>query len=430
MSILNAMQAGVSGLKANATAAAQIGENIANSATVGYKRSFAQMVTVSSGDTAGVHAKNGTSVAQAGANLMTQRTTDLAVEGKGFFVVSRQPNEPSPANYLLTRAGSFTVDARGNLVNDAGYYLAGYAYGADGTVGAVDRRSYGSLRTINLSDVELSAAASTAATVSGNLPAGATGTGAAQGPFVSTVSYYTALGAEEHLTLTWTPSAVVENQWQLEVTDRAGMTYGHVTVDFFDSGATPAAPSAYAGAADPALVPPAAFALAPNGTMSLTIANGTVPQALTIALGPPGTYAGVTQFAGDYEPQVVTVDGSEVSSMSSTEIDDAGTVWAVFENGIRRPLYELPVATVMNPEGLESVTGNAWRLTLGSGEVMLNVAGNLGAGNILSGTLENSNVDLAQEMTDLIMVQRAYSSNAKIVTTADELLQEANNLKR
>jgi flagellar hook protein FlgE len=116
--------------------------------------------------------------------------------------------------------------------------------------------------------------------------------------------------------------------------------------------------------------------------------------------------------------------------MSSTEIDEAGTVWALFENGIRRPLYELPVATVMNPEGLESVTGNAYRLTLGSGELMLNVAGNLGAGNILSGTLESSNVDLAQEMTDLIMVQRAYSSNAKIVTTADELLQEANNLKR
>lgn len=430
MSILNAMQAGVSGLKANATAVALIGENIANTATVGYKRSFAQMVTVSSGDTAGVNAKDGTTVAKAGTNLMTQRATDLAVEGKGFFVVSRTPNDPTPANYLLTRAGSFTVDAQGYLVNDAGYYLAGYAYGPEGNVGAVDRRSYGSLRSIKLSDVELSAAASTSATISGNLPASATGTGTVQGSFVSTVSYYTALGAEKHLTLTWTPSALVENQWQLQVSDRTGLVYGNVTVDFHDSGATPAAPSNYAGVADPGLLPPASFAIDPNGNISLTIDNGTLPQSLTIALGGLGTYNGVTQFAGDYEPQKVTVDGSGVSSLSSTEIDDTGTVWALFQNGIRRPLYEIPVATVMNPEGLEAVTGNAYRLTLGSGGVMLNVAGNLGAGNILSGTLESSNVDLAQEMTDLIMVQRAYSSNAKIVTTADELLQEANNLKR
>lgn len=429
MSILNAMQAGVSGLKANASAVSLIGENIANTATVGYKRSFAQMVTVSSGDSAGVNAKKGSSIAEAGTNLMTRSVTDLAIEGKGFFVVSKRPNDPSPANYMLTRAGSFTVDARGNLVNDAGYYLAGYAY-KNGSVGAVDRRSYGSLQTINLSDVELSAKASTTATISGNLPAGATGTGAAQGPFVSTVSYYTPLGAEKHLTLTWTPSTTTENQWQLDVTDRAGTAYGQVTVDFHDSGASPAAPSAYTGTANPALVPPAAFSVDADGNMAITINNAAVPQTLTVSLGARGGYSGVTQFAGDYEPQKVTVDGSEVSSMNSTEIDEAGTVWVVFENGVRNPLYEVPVATVMNPDGLEAVTGNAYRLTFASGEVMLNVAGDLGAGNILSSTLENSNVDLAQEMTDLIMVQRAYSSNAKIVTTADELLQEANNLKR
>lgn len=429
MSILNAMQAGVSGLSANAKAVSLIGENIANTGTVGFKRSFAQMVTINSGDAAGVRAQRASEVSAAGTNIMTRSATDLAIGGQGFFVVSKQPNDPVLANYMLTRAGSFSVDADGNLKNAAGYYLSGFKYDDTGTIGAVDRRSYGSLETVNLGEVELTAAASTTASISGNLPADATGTGVATGSFVSTVGYYNDLGAEEQLTLTWTPDAATENLWQLEVAG-GGTVYGTVAVDFHDSGATPAAPLSYAGTPDPALAAPAAFAVSATGEMTITIDNAAIPQVLNIALGAPDTYDGVTQFAGDYEPQRVTIDGSEVSGMASTEIDESGIVWALFENGVRKALYEIPVANVANVEGLQAVTGNAYQLTSESGDVLLNVAGNQPAGSILSNTLENSNVDLAQEMTDLIMVQRAYQSNSKIVTTADELLQEANNLKR
>lgn len=429
MSILNAMQAGVSGLSANAKAVSLIGENIANTGTVGFKRSFAQMVTINSGDAAGVRAQRGSEVSAAGTNIMTRSATDLAINGQGFFVVSKQPNDPVLSNYMLTRAGSFSVDADGNLKNAAGYYLSGFKYDATGNIGAVDRRSYGSLETINLGEVELTAEASTTATISGNLPADATGTGAATGSFVSTVGYYNDLGAEEQLTLTWTPDAATENLWQLEVAGN-GTIYGTVAVDFHDSGATPAAPLSYTGTPDAGLAAPAAFAVSATGEMTITIDNAAVPQVLNIALGAPDTYDGITQFAGDYEPQRVTIDGSAVSGMASTEIDESGIVWALFENGTRKALYEIPVANVTNVEGLQAVTGNAYQLTSESGDVLLNVAGNQPAGSILSNTLENSNVDLAQEMTDLIMVQRAYQSNSKIVTTADELLQEANNLKR
>lgn len=437
MSILNAMQAGVSGLSANAKAVSLIGENIANTGTVGFKRSFAQMVTINSGDAAGVRAQRASEVSAAGTNIMTRSATDLAIGGQGFFVVSKQPNDPVLANYMLTRAGSFSVDADGNLKNAAGYYLSGFKYDDTGTIGAVDRRSYGSLETVNLGEVELTAAASTTATISGNLPADATGTGVATGSFVSTVGYYTALGAEEQLTMTWTPNpdpdpAISKNAWRLEVAG-GGIVYGTVDVNFHDAGATPAAPLDYAGAADLALAAPAGFLVTPDGEMTITIDNAVNPadaQVLTIALGAPDTYDGITQFAGDYEPQRVTIDGSEVSGMASTEIDESGIVWALFENGVRKALYEIPVANVTNVEGLQAITGNAYQLTSKSGDVLLNVAGNQPAGSILSNTLENSNVDLAQEMTDLIMVQRAYQSNSKIVTTADELLQEANNLKR
>lgn len=425
MSILNAMQAGVSGLSANAKAVSLIGENIANTGTVGFKRSFAQMVTINSGDAAGVRAQRASEVSAAGTNIMTRSATDLAIGGQGFFVVSKQPNDPVLANYMLTRAGSFSVDADGNLKNAAGYYLSGFKYDDTGTIGAVDRRSYGSLETVNLGEVELTAAASTTATISGNLPADATGTGVATGSFVSTVGYYNDLGAEEQLTMTWTPQTdpLQKNEWQLEVSGD-GIVYGTVDVAFHDSGATPAAPLEYTN-------PTAPLGLdALTGEITITINNALIPQVLTIALGAPNTYDGITQFAGDYEPQRVTIDGSEVSGMASTEIDESGIVWALFENGVRKALYEIPVANVTNVEGLQAITGNAYQLTSKSGDVLLNVAGNQPAGSILSNTLENSNVDLAQEMTDLIMVQRAYQSNSKIVTTADELLQEANNLKR
>src|SRR6056297_2728069 len=424
MSILNAMQSGVSGLRANATAVSLIGENIANTGTVGFKRSFAQMVTVKSGDAAGVSVQRGSEIGAAGTNVMTRSVTDLAIGGQGFFVVSKQPNDPVLANYMLTRAGSFSVNAEGNLVNAAGYHLSGFKYDDTGTIGAVDRRSYGSLETINLGEVELTAAASTAATISGNLPADATGTGIASAPFVSTVGYYTELGAEEQLTMTWTPDVAIENVWSLEVAG-GGNVYGTVAEKFHDAGERPAAPLAYTGTT---LAGPPLEIDGTTGEMTITIDNAAYPanaQVLTIALGAPGTYDGITQFAGDYEPQRVTIDGSEVSGMASTEIDESGIVWALFENGVRKALYEIPVANVTNVEGLEAVTGNAYRLTSQSGDVLLNVAGNQPAGSILSSTLENSNVDLAQEMTDLIMVQRAYQSNSKIVTTSDELLQEA-----
>ncbi len=425
MSILNAMQAGVSGLSANAKAVSLIGENIANTGTVGFKRSFAQMVTINSGDAAGVRAQRASEVSAAGTNIMTRSATDLAIGGQGFFVVSKQPNDPVLANYMLTRAGSFSVDADGNLKNAAGYYLSGFKYDDTGTIGAVDRRSYGSLETVNLGEVELTAAASTTATISGNLPADATGTGVATGSFVSTVGYYNDLGAEEQLTMTWTPQTdpLQKNEWQLEVSGD-GIVYGTVDVAFHDSGATPAAPLEYTNPTGPLGLDDV------TGEITITINNALIPQVLTIALGAPNTYDGITQFAGDYEPQRVTIDGSEVSGMASTEIDESGIVWALFENGVRKALYEIPVANVTNVEGLQAITGNAYQLTSKSGDVLLNVAGNQPAGSILSNTLENSNVDLAQEMTDLIMVQRAYQSNSKIVTTADELLQEANNLKR
>ena len=427
------MQTAVAGLSANSKAVAKISENIANTGTVGYKRGFAAMVTTAAGNGAvgsGVRAVLDSDVRIEGVKLSTSNPTDLSISGNGFFLVSKNPNDPVASNYFLTRAGSFKADKNGNLRNAAGYFLAGFPTDVDGNIGAVDYTTVTSVSTVNVNDTGTTAVASTTSALTGNLPSSETGTGVAAAPFLTTMPYVNALGAVERLTLSWQPSDTTANLWTLAVQGHDGTDYGTVEVEFHDSGVTPGAPLSYTGTADPGLVAPAAFAVAADGTMTLTVNNGTTPQTLAISLGAPGTYAGVTQFAGDFTAQRFDVNGSEATTIASTEFDDDGTLWGIYENGERRAIYKVPVATVANPDGLSMIDGNAYRLSNSSGDMVLNLAGEGAAGSIKSYSLENANVDLAKEMTDLIQTQRNYSSNAKVITSADEMLQEVNNLKR
>lgn len=433
MSITKAMQVAVAGLSSNASAVGKVAENIANAGTTGYKRSFDNFVTVSPGGGSGssVTVKSVQTIGDLGTLSNTTSATDLAIAGAGYFVVSKVPDPVNASDFLLTRAGSFLPDKNGNLVNAAGYYLAGFAADPYGNVGVVDTSSFTSLRTVKVSDPGVTATPSSASTVTGNLPAGDTGTGAATSPLVSTLTYANALGGSESLRLSWQASATTANSWVLTVSDAAGKVYGNVEASFHDSGATPGAPMTYALGADPGLAAPAAFALDPaTGRMTLTLDNGTTPQVLTIDLGTPGSYDGITQFAGDYIPQQFDTDGRVVSAMKETEIDETGALWGVFGDGSRIRLYDIPVAMVDNPTGMLLADGNAWKLSTQSGAMYLYGSGEGGAGTVTSKALESSNVDIGTELTDLIRLQRAYSSNAKIVTTADEMLQEVTNLKR
>lgn len=432
MAISSALQAGVAGLSANAAAVGSISENIANSSTVGYKRKFASMVTTTGGVSSGsgVRAESRQEVSNAGQTSMSTSGTDLAIAGDGFFVVSKNPNDPVEANYMLTRAGSFVPDDQGFLKNSAGYYLAGYQYQDDGSLGAVDYTNFSTMSSVRVDDFSQTAELSTVGTMDGNLPAGETGTGVVTAPFVSTMQYFTALGDTESLSFSWQADSVVDNRWQATVTGSDGTVYGTVDVDFNDSGAAPGSPASFVGTPDAGLVAPSAFAVSAAGVMSLTINNGTVPQTLDISMGTVNGYDGMTQFAGDYTPQTFDIDGSAVTNIESTEFDEEGVLWGVFDNGTRQALYQLPIANVTNPDGLTAVDGNAYRLSRDSGDMVINKAGTNGAGSVSDYSLESSNVDIATEMTQLIQIQRAYSSNAKVITTADEMLQETTNLKR
>ena len=432
MTISSAFQTGISGLKANSQAVSSISENIANANTVGYRRGFSTMVTTtaSSGGTTGVLsvvAEDRVEMTSAGGLLSTSAPLDMAISGNGFFNVSLNPNETRVSNYLLTRAGSFLPDEDGNLVNAAGYYLAGYSYNSDGTLPDVDRSSFAQLETVNIGNINLSAEATTELSVFGNLPAQESGLATPGAPFLSSTEYFTPLGDTRRVEFAWQPTNI-NNQWDVTLRDNSGADLGSVTVNFNDSGTFAGAPSAYSGVTSSAVAPQAfAFDVA-TGVATLTLDNGGSTQTVEVSLGAPGTFDGISQFTGDFS-QVFSKDGSSTGELARTEIDD-GVLFGVFTNGNRRALYEIPLSVVENPFGLVEYRGNAYSLSGESGEFQALTAGTASAGSILGGALEGSNVDIAQELTDLIRVQRAYTTNATVVTTVDEMMEETTRLKR
>jgi flagellar hook protein FlgE len=433
MGISSALQIGVSGLQANSKAVGSISENIANSNTVGYRRGFVHMVTTTasganSEGVLSVSAVDELDISSAGGLISTKSPTDMAIGGNGFFAVSINPDDPVASNYLLTRAGSFLPDKDGNLKNAAGYFLAGYPVGDDGTIGAVDRSSFDQMETVNIGNVNISADVTTAITASGNLPSQDTGLATPGAPFLTSSELFTPLGASQRVSLSWAPTTTA-NVWDLEVLDQNGGPLGTVSVEFNDSGAQAGSPLSYTGVTSTATAP-AAFAFNPlTGAATLTINNGATPQTFELELGAPGSFESITQFAGDFSLSFDR-DGSSAGELVRSEISQDGVLFGIFDNGMRRAIYEIPVAVVENPNGLNEVKGNAYSLSGETGSFSALKANSSSVGSVNAGALEASNVDIAQEMTDLIKAQRAFSTNAKVITTVDELMEETTRLKR
>lgn len=428
MSVQSAMRAGVSGLAAQSSRMGAISDNIANSQTVGYKRStvnFSSMVIGQGGSSfqaGGVTSSSRTEVSKLGLVQAGSSATDMAISGDGFFVVSKDVAGTSKS---LTRAGSFRPDELGNLKNVAGQYLMGWPVGPDGTVGNVDYESLNGLQRVNTAASGMSAVATTDITFTGNVPSSQTGASAPNDPFRSSVEYYDALGNSQRLYIEWQPTTT-ENNWTLRVTDANGAEYGTVDVEFATTGAGAGAPASYTNVVSTS----GNFVFDPaTGSMSIDAAASGGTQPISIKFGAPGAYDGVTQYASDYAPKTLK-NGSSAGTLQSYEITEDGKLIGVFSNNARRALWQIPIATVVNPDGLSRGDGNTFNVSSSSGDARLNDAGKGNAGLIAGGALEGSNVDIAEELTDMIVTQRAYSTNAKIIQTADEMLEEATRLKR
>ena len=417
MSLFSAMRSGVSGMSAQSARMAAISDNITNSATVGYKRAsvdFSTLVTSSgsrnSYSAGGVQSNVHYQMTKDGLILGTQSATDLALEGRGFFVVATNMTENGgQPNYGLTRAGSFLPDDEGFLRNSAGHYLQGWKLNPDGTLPAVNKTSFDNLQNINIGNLAYGGSRTTGMNFSGNLPAQA----ANGATFNTSGTFYDGLGNPLDLDYTWTKTATA-NEWTLNVTGPAGYTVAGMPMTFNFAATGP-----YAGMP----VDGAGLPLNPAPTFSVT--SPALPTSDSFDV----TLSNLTQLNGDYVPQVAA-NGAKAARVTTVDIDSSGKLWAIYSNGARQALYQIPVADVMNPNGLTPNTGNSYSLSADSGAMTLNVGNTGPVGAIASGALEQSNVDIADELVSLIETQRAYSSNATIVRTADEMVEETTRLKR
>ncbi len=440
MSLYSALYAGVSGLSAQSSAMAGVADNITNINTVGYKgvqTDFRTLVTDGRSRTSysagGVSAAPTSLVSKQGLLQASSSQTDIAIDGAGFFV-TRSGTGPN-TDVAFTRAGSFKPDAAGFLRNTSGLYLQGWRLDANGQ--ANNTGSLDDLQPVRLSELAGTAAATTKLEIRANLQS-------TTAPYAGAPAYTGAAGAN------MASNAITPHfSRSLDVYDAQGNAH-RVTIGFLKTDANEWAAEVYVpegsdvtpapAAGQGALLAAGTVVFNPDGSLDST----TLPTSLTaiawsneagsdpirLNFGDADSLNGVTQFASESALMSSVVDGGLLGNVASVEISKTGVVSAIFDDGTARSVFQLPIATFQNPDGLARLSGNAYGLSAQSGSVAINKAGVLGSGDIASGTLESSNVDLAQEFTNMIRFQRAYSASSKIITTVDDMLQEVSNLKR
>lgn len=434
MSISSSLNAGVMGLNSNASRLSTISDNIANSSTYGYKRSVADFSSMVIEKRAAAYSAGGVKVntfkdiSATGSLITTGSSTDMAVAGRGLLPVTDASGVntlSSERELMLLPTGSFYADESGNLRTQSGMFLLGWAVDSEGGVGNVSRNSGSSLTPVNISASQYLASPTTRVDLGINLPADATLAGGLGEPYQLPIEYFDNLGRSQTLTMSFTPTVPETgstNQWTVQIFDSAsGVTesiggLGLTFDDSVDNGGRLAAVSADTGT----------NYNAETGVMTLALPHGNVE----VFLGKAGGKTGITQLSAPFSPTNVNKDGAPIGDLESVEIDEKGYLQAVYNSGFRRALYQIPVGDVPNMNGLQAKDAQAFSVSADSGNLYLWDAGTGPVGDIAGYSLMESTTDIAAELTDLIETQRAYSSNAKIVQTVDEMLQETTNLKR
>ncbi len=419
MSLYGMMRTGASGMAAQANRLATVADNIANMNTTGYKRAsteFASMI-LESGEGSYVSGSVRTDVRYAisaeGTLSYTTSSTDLAVDGQGFFLVGGSAGE-----VYLTRSGSFVKDGSGRLVNAAGFYLMGYPL-ADGNPTVV-ANGYSGLEVINIGDLAMQANASTEGRFYVNLPYAADIVPAADLPSENnasgTTTYtgktslvaYDNVGNEIILDVYSTKTSA--NEWEVAVYNRADAASG----------------GGFPYASGPLATETLTFDALGKVTGATTSLSIPIPNGETLELDMSQS----SHLPETYSYQEADINGNAPSDVERIEVGNDGTVYAVFRNSARVATHKIPLATVTSPDNLQPLPGNIYAPSADSGDVRVGFAGEGGLGAIASGALEQSTVDLASELTAMIESQRNYTANSKVFQTGADLMDVLVNLKR
>ena len=435
MTISSSLNASVAGLMSNATRLATISDNIANASTYGYKRAvtdFHSMV-IEHGrggySAGGVRTTNSRLIDQRGSLVATNNPTDLAVRGRGMLPVTTEAainvqNGDTPL--LLATTGSFRPDDQGYMRSPAGMVLMGWPADNDGNIPTYPRDSVDGLQPVQYNSAQFPGGATTSMELAVNLPSTSTTESSSGDSEILTVEYYDNLGNSASLSVTFIPTVPAPggtptNEWTMTISDSAsaGAVIGEYVMQFDDTrgaGGTLSSVSATTGGPyDPA-----------TGFVAINVAGGP----MDLGIGLPGESTGFTQLSSEFSPVSISKDGTPVGNMIGVEVDPNGFVRATFDTGVKRVLYQVPLVDVSNINGLETLDGQSYRVTPDSGSYFLWDAGDGPTGDIIGYAREESATDVAGELTQLIQTQRAYSSNAKVIQTVDEMLQETTNIKR
>ncbi len=407
--MMRSMFSAVSGLRAHQVMADVIGNNIANVNTTGFKASrvefadtLSQLMEAGSLANAATGTVNPTQVGlgvkvaatqlslNPGAALVTNQSTDVAIEGDGYFVVRQD------AENMYTRAGSFSFDALGRLVNPSGALVQGWS--RDPATGTINTNA-------PMTDIEVPAAQTIAPRATslieygGNLDARQL---VGDPPAQAVVEIVDGQGIAHNVTLSFDKTA--DDSWTMTMTDSGGATVATQAMTF------------------------------DAATGALTVPPGPVAVTFTTPNGTPINFdfdlSTITQYGSATDPWLVSTDGSQAGGLRGFAIDSNGSISGVFSNGETLNLGQLALATFSNPNGLGAEGDTAFRATLASGPAAIGSPGTGTRGLLTAGQLETSNVELGLEFTNLIIAQRGFQANSRVITTSDEMIQELVNLSR
>lgn len=414
--MLQSMFSGASGLRAHQTEMDVIGNNIANINTTGYKSERVNFSAALSNTLRGAAAPTGSvggtdptqvglgvsvgsisSLETQGSPQYTGRALDVAIQGDGMLVLN------TGTQSVYSRDGALTVDADGTLVSsgNTGYRVMGW--NANPNTGTID--TTGALSSIQLPLGQWALARQTSSvTYSGNLDA----TTAAGTPIDTNYNIYDSLGNSHTMKVEFTKSSTTSGAWDWVATCADGTMGAGGTINFDTNGK---------------------ITSGGNPTETLTLAN---PNGANATLNLNLDFSSMTSLAGDGQSSVspTNQNGLPLGTLNSYTISSNGTISGTFSNGMTQAIAQIAVANFTNTGGLSKVSGNYFEQSANSGLAQTGVAGIGGKGTISSGYLEMSNVDLSTEFTNMIVAERGFQANSKIVTVSDEMLDNLISMKR